>query len=572
MEAGQRKFSGDAKNPLLRIEKLRRYCRDRRAPFTVADGRMGFLTAGAAQSPLDLAVSPPEFSSTIRSALAEELRYEATDGFADREPGESARRLLDRMNIAQATLLVCLFLVFFLLAPQSAYAIFVLTTSAYFLGVAALRAFLALAALERKDCERRCALVDEQLPIITILAPLFREAHALPGLVAAIRRLNYPPEKLDVKLLLEACDIETLREAQSLRLDSRFDIIIVPPSHPQTKPKACNYGLACARGDLIVIYDAEDEPEADQLRIAAEIFSGGDENLACLQARLNYYNPDDNWLTRLFTIEYCLWFDHFLPALDRLGAPVPLGGTSNIFKTEILAAVGGWDPYNVTEDADLGLRLARRGYRTSIINSTTFEEANCKTPNWMRQRSRWMKGFMQTWLVHRRNLRGAPFDWRSIISIDLFIGGTVLAALINPLLWAGLAFEWTTGYSPLSQFPDRVADFNLLALAAGNLSFIALAALAPLRRRLSRLSPAALLMPAYWIMMSIAAWLALFQLIKRPSFWEKTDHGLSGEAQARRAAALNEYGLEETTGASHFAGVTDGAGSRRRSQLEAPSE
>ena len=135
---------------------------------------------------------------------------------------------------------------------------------------------------------------------------------------------------------------------------------------------------------------------------------------------------------------------------------------------------------------------------------------------------------MQTWLVHRRNLRGAPFDWRSIISIDLFIGGTVLAALINPLLWAGLAFEWTTGYSPLSQFPDRVADFNLLALAAGNLSFIALAAFAPLRRRLSRLSPAALLMPAYWIMMSIAAWLALFQLIKRPSFWEKTDHGLSG--------------------------------------------
>jgi len=571
MKAGQERFSGASTNPLLRLEKLRRYFRDYRAPFTIAEGKMGFLTAGPAQSPLDLAVSPLEFSSTIRSALAEELRYEASDGFADRHPDESARRLLDRGRITQAILLVFPILMIFQLAPQMAFAILVLSMSVYFLGVASLRLFLALAALDRRHQEQHFAIADDQLPIVTILAPLFREAHALPGLIAAINRLNYPPEKLDVKLLLEACDVETLREAQSLRLDNRFDIVIAPQSHPQTKPKACNYGLACARGELIVIYDAEDEPEVDQLRIAAEIFNGGDESLACLQARLNYYNPDENWLTRLFTIEYCLWFDHFLPALDRLGAPVPLGGTSNIFRTEILAAVGGWDPYNVTEDADLGLRLARRGYRTSIINSTTFEEANCKTPNWMRQRSRWMKGFMQTWLVHRRDWRRAPFDWRSIISIDLFIGGTVLAALINPLLWAGLAIERASGYSTLSHFPHWVENFNFLALAAGNLSFVALAAFAPMRRRLSRLSPAALLMPVYWIMMSAAAWLALFQLIKNPSFWEKTDHGLSGEAQARRAAALNEYGLEERSGARHFAGATDGD-ENRRSRLEAPSE
>ncbi len=533
---------------------------------------MGFLTAGPAQSPLDLAVSSQEFSATLRSALAVEFQYEATNGFADRRPQESARRVIDAATTTRATLLLCFALGCCLLAPRSSLAVLVILASIYFLTVAFIRIVLAIAAQARQKPEPRLSLSDDQLPPITILAPLFREAHALPGLVAAISSLAYPPEKIDVKLLLEACDDETLREAQRLRLDRRFDIVIVPPSYPQTKPKACNYGLACARGDLIVIYDAEDEPEADQLKIAAEIFNASADDLACLQARLNYYNPDENWLTRLFTIEYCLWFDHFLPALDRLGAPVPLGGTSNIFRTEILAEVGGWDPYNVTEDADLGLRLARRGYRTAVIDSTTYEEANCRVGNWMRQRSRWMKGFMQTWLVHYRNSHRRTRNWRSIISIDFFIGGTVLAALINPFLWTGLVIEYATGFTPLKIFPDPIRALNILALAAGNLSFIALAAFAPCKRRLSRLSPAALLMPIYWIMMSVAAWRALYQLFNSPSFWEKTDHGLSGEAQARRAAALSVYGLEQGTGARHFAGVTDEAQRSRRSQIEAPTE
>ena len=563
----------DADHPtLLRFEKLRRYFREQRAPFRIVDGKMGFMTVDAAQSPLDAEVTTAEFSSRLRAAPAEEIRYEATEGFADRHPQESARGVPGGAIDARHTLIIVILVGCCLLAPQTALAFLVLSTSIYFLAVALIRIGLAITAQARQAPISRIGLTDGQLPAITILAPLFREAHALPGLVAAISRLDYPPEKLDVKLLLEQSDAETLREAARLNLDSRFDIVIAPPSHPQTKPKACNYGLACARGDLIVIYDAEDEPEEDQLKIAAEIFHAGGDDLACLQARLNYYNPDENWLTRLFTIEYCLWFDHFLPALDRLGAPAPLGGTSNIFRTEILADVGGWDPYNVTEDADLGLRLARRGYRTAVIDSTTFEEANCKTGNWMRQRSRWMKGFLQTWLVHRRNRRGRAPDWRAIVAIDFFIGGTVFAALINPLLWALLALEHATGYTPLGFFPEPVRAFNLMALTLGNLSFIALAAFAPWKRRLWRLSPAALLMPVYWIMMSVAAWRALFQLLNRPSFWEKTDHGLSEEAHSRRAAALEAYGLEEDAGARHFAGVTGEAQPQRRSQLETPTE
>lgn len=557
---------------LLRLDKLRHYFRDGRAPHRIVDGKMGFLTSGSPQSPLDESVSSAEFSSRLRTALADEIRYEATSSLADRRPHESAREVLSRETIAQAAIFALPIVIACLFAPQSAFAVLIVFASIYFLLIALVRIGLAIAAQARVTSVPRTALRDEDLPAITILAPLFHEAHALPGLVAALGRLDYPPEQLDVKLLLEEGDGDTLREALRLDLDHCFDIIVVPSSHPQTKPKACNYGLASARGDLIVIYDAEDEPEPGQLRIAAEIFAAHDDELACLQARLNYYNPEENWLTRLFTLEYCLWFDHFLPALDRIGAPAPLGGTSNIFRTEVLAEVGGWDPHNVTEDADLGLRLARCGFRTAVIDSTTLEEANCRTGNWMRQRSRWMKGFMQTWLVHRRNRRGGTRDWRALISVDLFIGGTAFAALINPLLWAGLLIEQATGYSPLETFPEPVKAFNIAALTAGNLSFIALAAVAPLRRRLARISPSALLMPVYWIMMSAAAWLAFFQLLTRPSFWEKTDHGISEEAQARRAAALDAFGLEQEPGVRHFAGVADDAERRRRSRLETPTE
>ncbi len=247
-------------------------------------------------------------------------------------------------------------------------------------------------------------------------------------------------------------------------------------------------------------------------------------------------------LTRLFTLEYCLWFDHFLPALDRVGAPVPLGGTSNIFRTDVLADVGGWDPYNVTEDADLGLRLARRGYKTAVINSTTYEEANGAFANWMRQRTRWMKGFMQTWLVHRRDMRFS--GWRGVLSVDLFIGGTALAALICPLFWLLLIVQSAFGVTPFRAPPETLGAPLSGAIAAGNLAFLLLAAAAPFKRGLWRLSPAALLVPVYWMMMSVAAWRALFQLITNPSFWEKTEHGLSPEAKARRAAALHSMGLD----------------------------
>lgn len=378
------------------------------------------------------------------------------------------------------------------------------------------------------------ALQDDDLPTYAILVPMFQEPEVLPILAAALRRLDYPLAKLDVKIVLEQHDDSTIEAAKRLQLEGIFDIVVVPASQPQTKPKACNYALQLTDADYVVIFDAEDQPEPDQLKKAVIAFRKSPANTACLQARLNYYNADENWLTRLFTIDYSLWFDLMLPALDHLQLPIPLGGTSNHFRTAVLRELHAWDPFNVTEDADLGIRLAQKGYRVGVLNSTTFEEANCRVGNWIRQRSRWLKGYMQTWLVHMRN----PLQlWRmtgakGFIAVQLFIGGTVAAALLNPVLWAVFLLWLVTQTSLVGDlFPPALAYASLLALVLGNLAFVYLSAIAPIKRRRFTLVPWGLTVFGYWVLTSIAGYKALGQLLHNPFYWEKTQHGISSHTK-----------------------------------------
>jgi cellulose synthase/poly-beta-1,6-N-acetylglucosamine synthase-like glycosyltransferase len=343
-----------------------------------------------------------------------------------------------------------------------------------------------------------------------------------------------------VKLVLEADDHETIGAAKALGLEGIFEIVLVPPSHPRTKPKACNYALRLARGEYLVIYDAEDKPEPDQLKKAIVSFRKSPPNTVCLQARLNFYNDKENWLTRMFTLDYSLWFDLMLPALDRFRMPIPLGGTSNHFKTSVLRELHGWDPFNVTEDADLGIRLAQKGYRVGVIDSTTFEEANCHIGNWIRQRSRWLKGYMQTWLVHmRKPLRFAKIvGLRGFLAFHLFVGGTVAAALVNPILWVTFLLWIATGSTSFEAiFPPWLMYPSILALILGNSILIYLSAIAPVKRERFDLTVWALTVPLYWILMSIAGWKAVIQLVRCPFHWEKTRHGISKTTAAEIAAA-----------------------------------
>ncbi|MEI9993442.1 MAG: glycosyltransferase [Rhizomicrobium sp.] len=359
------------------------------------------------------------------------------------------------------------------------------------------------------------------LPVYTILVPLLREANVLPRLARALLLLDYPHDKLDIKLIVEEDDAETAVVAAELSRRGPFEVVCVPRGKPQTKPRACNYALNFARGEFTVIYDAEDRPERDQLHKAVGEFRAADTDLACLQARLNFYNAPDNWLTKSFALDYALWFDVLLPGLDRLGVPMPLGGTSNHFRTGVLRELGGWDPFNVTEDADLGIRIAQLGKRVAMLDSTTFEEAPTRLPVWVKQRSRWMKGYMQTWLVHTRRplslLRRAGAN--GFFAFHLFIGGAVAASLATPLLWAALV---------LSLLLDgRAAALTASGLAGGNLLLTLLAVASPFRRGWRGIAPYGLTVTVYWCLIAFAAWRGLFQLMRDPFYWEKTAHGLA---------------------------------------------
>ena len=245
---------------------------------------------------------------------------------------------------------------------------------------------------------------------------MFREGEVLPQLAQALRELDYPLGKLDIKIVLEAEDTETIEAARKLGLEGVFEVIRVPPSQPQTKPKACNFAL---RFRARRISSSSTTPRTSRSQIScarwSATFRRAPPEVACLQCRLNYYNADENWLSRMFTLDYSLWFDLMLPGLERLNIPIPLGGTSNHFKIEVLRELHAWDPFNVTEDADLGIRLYEKGYRVAIVDSTTYEEASCHVRNWVRQRSRWLKGYMQTLLVHTRRplqlMRALPASW-----------------------------------------------------------------------------------------------------------------------------------------------------------------
>ena len=394
------------------------------------------------------------------------------------------------------------------------------------------------------DDKELTEIKDIDLPIYTILCPMYKEAKIIPSFLEAISKLDWPKNKLDVQLLLEEDDIESINVAKNLGLPSYVRAIIVPHSQPKTKPKACNYGLNIAKGEYLVIYDAEDIPDPKQLKKAYLAFQSVDKNVVCLQAKLNYFNPHQNFITRLFTAEYSLWFDVVLPGLQGINTNIPLGGTSNHFRISDLKSLEGWDPFNVTEDCDLGVRLFMEGKKTAVINSTTLEEANSKFKNWLRQRSRWIKGYMQTYLVHMRN----PYQLVKkqgihALFFNLIVGGKIAFMFINPFLWLA-----TIGYFVLhaqlgaiieSLYPSYIFYMALFSLVFGNFLYMFYYMIGCAKRGHWSVIKYVYLVPFYWIMTSIAAVIALQQLFFKPHYWEKTVHGLHLSNQKEKELAVD---------------------------------
>ena len=384
------------------------------------------------------------------------------------------------------------------------------------------------------------------LPKVSILVPLFRETEIAHHLIARLSRLTYPKCLLDVVLVLEEEDDLTRQTLAQIDLPPWIRAVVVPDGQPRTKPRAMNYALDFCRGDIIGIFDAEDAPDPDQITAVARRFQQAPPDLVCLQGVLDYYNPRQNWLARCFTIEYATWFRMILPGMAKLGFAIPLGGTTLYFRRDALEKLGGWDAHNVTEDADLGFRLARHGYRTEMLNTVTGEEANCRLWPWIKQRSRWLKGYMTTYLVHMRRPSvlyrqlGAWKFWGFQAHFVTALSQFVLA----PFLWSFWLILFGVPHPLDTVLPREVlVGFASLFLMveAINIVIHAVAVRDPVHRHLLPWVP---LMHFYAPLGAIAAYKALYELILKPFFWDKTAHGLSlPEAASPAGQAVSGDGV-----------------------------
>ena len=370
-------------------------------------------------------------------------------------------------------------------------------------------------------------LSDDELPVYTVVAAVYREVEVVGDLIRALDALDYPKSKLDIKLVAERRDKETLSRLFEMRLPARYEVIVVPPGEPSTKPRALNIALAAAQGDLLAVYDAEDAPSPDQLRLAASRFAAESE-LDCLQARLTVRNADDSWLSKLFAVEYAALFDLINPGLCALELPIALGGTSNHFRVAALKGVGRWDEWNVAEDADLGIRLKRYGYRIGSLKSDTSEEAPHEFSNWFWQRVRWQKGWMQTCVVHSRE----PFSLVSGLGRHQAVAAAILifGSVLSALFWPAFAFDtlrraYEAAWGVPSLWREASDVFTYLLAFAGIWAMVVPAIVAARLRGLNLPTKTLALAPVYYVLVSIAAWTAIIDLVVRPHFWAKTEHG-----------------------------------------------
>ena len=512
---------------------------DQRGRPSVAVSNPEDFRAAAPELPLEIAGARQVVGArdTIQQTIADRHRDSLTAAAQARVPAiESCRTWGNTFGKRLAvTLTILMALAGLSLAyPTLVFGGFVLWAAFTLVVAAVLKTSAFVASVSNRDKPEEVNTPQQRLPKVSILVPLFRETEIAHALIARLTRLTYPKCLLDVILVMEEEDETTRETLAGIDLPAWIRPVIVPDGSPRTKPRAMNYALDFCQGDIIGIFDAEDAPDPDQITIVARRFQTAPPDVVCLQGILDYYNPRQNWLARCFTIEYATWFRLMLPGLARLGLAIPLGGTTLYFRREVLEELGGWDAHNVTEDADLGFRLARHGYRTEMIDTVTEEEANCRAWPWIKQRSRWLKGYMTTYLVHMRRpgvLYRQLGAWKFWGFQAHFL--TALSQfLLAPFLWS----FWLVmlGYPhPLDALLPRQALITIgsmfLMVEVLNIAIHATAVSGRKHKHLMAWVPT---MHFYAPLGAIAAYRALYEIVLKPFFWDKTTHGLSLAAVA----------------------------------------
>lgn len=386
---------------------------------------------------------------------------------------------------------------------------------------------IALILMQQNQPKPESTAIVAHLPVVSIMVALYREATIAPRLATRLGKIDYPRELLDILLVVEAEDTLTRNALARTDLPGWMRVIVVPDGSVKTKPRALNYALDHCRGSIVGVYDAEDAPEPDQIRKVVDRFHQRGQEVVCLQGILDYYNPRTNWLARCFTIEYASWFRMLLPGIARMGLAIPLGGTTLFFRRRGLEELGAWDAQNVTEDADLGLRIFRHGMRTELIETTTYEEANCRALPWIKQRSRWIKGYMMTWITHMREPRQL---WRQLgprrfIGFQVQFMGAIVQTLFAPALWSFWLIPFGFDHPLVAAVPHGafVALYlTMLSVTALTIAFDILG----LRKTRHKMSPLwAVTLLFYHPLAAFAAYKALWELLTKPFYWDKTSHG-----------------------------------------------
>lgn len=478
-----------------------------------------------------LAVTTPSAIRRAQWKAGEARRVShAVKGLFDTRQPLSARLVVtgDQGFVAGAGL--CLLTLLVTLAPMLAAAVSHVVLSLFHMAALFLRMAVVTHGRRHPPSMADLEHASDLLPVYTVMVALYREADVVPQLLAALDELDWPRSLLDIKLVCEADDAATLEAIRLARPGPHVEVVAVPAMAPRTKPKALTYALAGARGEVLTIYDAEDRPDPQQLREAYHAFRLGPPDLACLQAPLVIGNAGESWISAIFALEYSALFRRLLPALGYYRMPLPLGGTSNHFKTALLKESGGWDPYNVTEDADLGMRLCRMGYRSSTLTRPTYEDAPTEFGIWLAQRTRWYKGWLQTWLVLMRQPLGTAREMGllSFLVFQLLVGGMLVAALSHPGLIAFLALLVLSLLDVPAAQPDRFTTI-MLALDIFNILgsyavFFAMGATPMGKGEKQGVGWRWAMIPVYWMAVSLAAWKAVIELRIKPFHWNKTPH------------------------------------------------
>ena len=507
--------------------------RDGATSFLIAPERQTIaslrrLVAGRPNVLRRLKITSP---SVLRSALFARVRLTlvklAVSDLFDRFPAYSARIVA---NVWQGLMLGALLVAFpvaLWVSPGAAMMAAHVFFTFFFLACVALRFAAVQAALPQQPIPI-APITETQLPLYSVLVALHKEAEIVSDLVRALDGLVWPKAKLEIKLVCEEDDRATLDALRAISLPRTVEVIEVPPLGPRTKPKALAYALPLVGGEYVALFDAEDRPDPMQLVQAWQKFQASGPDLACVQAPLEIANRNSRAVSLMFGFEYAALFRGILPWLSRNRLLIPLGGTSNHFRRSVLEEVGGWDSHNVTEDADLGVRLARFGYRTDTITCPTYEEAPEELATWIPQRTRWFKGWIQTWLVHMRNPLQFARDVGpgSFLIAQIMFAGMVVSALAHPFLVltaAVLGFDLVLG-RPIGVWRSLLFAIDVVNIAGGYVSFLLLGWQTLSRQERKGFWKIVALTPPYWVMMSFAAWRAVYQLWKDPHLWEKTPH------------------------------------------------